>query len=461
MKYGYNCDEDIAALATANAPSALALIRTSGKTVYQRLARLFSRPEALLNAEGNTVVYGWLLLEDGSHLDEVVIMAFRAPASYTGEDNLDICIHGGNANIKAVLHRLEKAGFRTALGGEFTFRAFMNGKRDLLKSEAVQEIVAAKTESGRALAQERLSGTLSKEISRIKNELVHVLAGIEIQLDYAEDDDIHDDEINVSGIESCLASVRNLLSSYASQKLYQDGYKVALVGKTNAGKSSLFNLFLKEDRAIVSDIHGTTRDYLEAWVDVLGLPVLLYDTAGLRETQDAIEKQGIKRTELLAHEADLVLYIIDGSAELSKEDREAIESLKNQKHIIVMNKIDKVSLIDAGKALLDCVNVSALTAFGFKELEERILSFAFGEVAPGKRKVSAHEVSIAGERQKEALERTEASLVSALEANTAHISLDLIAPDISEAINALGELTGEVSNADLLEVMFSDFCVGK
>ena len=279
---------------------------TSGKGSIELVSKLFSRSDALLRAAGNTIVYGWI--RDGDKkVDEVLVSVFRAPKSFTGEDMAEISCHGGPAVVSAINKLLLANGFREAERGEFTFRAYVNGKTDLTKAEAVREIIESRTDASRGKAAGRLSGSLFSEIDSIKKLLVDTAAAIEVAVEYPEDEETIADSFDRTDIEKAARALEALSDSWKSEKLYQDGARVVLCGRTNAGKSSLFNTLLKEERAIVSDIAGTTRDWLESWADFGGIPVRLFDTAGLRATDDSIEKQGVESARSLTKDADVVL----------------------------------------------------------------------------------------------------------------------------------------------------------
>jgi tRNA modification GTPase len=480
----YGDEVPIAAFATTPGKSALTLIRCSGKGTMELTAGVFSNPEKLLKAGGNTVLHGWIVREKGDQgsgigdqgvvseerVDEVLISVFRAPKSYTGEDSLDISCHGGIAAGRGVMDALRAAGFRDALPGEFTFRAFMNGKLDLTRSESVMELVSAKTDRGRRNAVNRLSGILENEINAIKKNLVEVLSGAEIFLDYSED------EIGVSAEEAAgqlpgrqlaaetLIHLRKLAESWQRERLYQDGILAVIAGRPNAGKSSLFNLLLKEERSIVTEIPGTTRDWIEAWVSIEDIPVRFIDTAGLRESFDPVEKIGVERSRSLLETADIVLYLIDGLVGVTAEDQDFIAeprqtaSTQRKPLLVLWNKAD-IAQLPGGIKDEGYIAISAKTGEGIKELIQAIvttISKQTGEFAGNDLKAAPGSL-----RQKNLLETATAALENALSLAEQEEPLDLIAPLLREAVNALGGITGEVSTADILEEMFGKFCVGK
>ncbi|MDR2434641.1 MAG: tRNA uridine-5-carboxymethylaminomethyl(34) synthesis GTPase MnmE [Treponema sp.] len=480
----YGDTDSVAAFATPLGISALTVIRTTGGNSVELLSRVFSRPERLRSAGGNTVVHGWITAcspGDGDtsegfpagilpaeKLDEVLVSVYRGPASYTGEDGADISCHGGIAAAKAVMAALKAAGFREALPGEFTFRAFMNGKLDLTRCESVMEIVSAKTNLGREHAVRRLSGGLEKEIREINSLLIETLAAAELCLDYSEDEAgearANGDTVTgeAAGIlpdrhlaEEALERLRDLISSYRRERLYAEGALAVIAGRPNAGKSSVFNLLLGEDRSIVTDVPGTTRDWIEDWVSLEGIPVRLTDTAGLRDSEDPVEKLGIGRSRTLLGEADLVLYLVDGSVGITGEDRAFIDSA--QKPLIpIWNKAD-LAPPPPGASLLA---VSAKTGAGFGELTRAVVA-ALEKAAAAAPEGGRPSAGIGTARQKELSDTALASLEEALALADRGEPLDLVAPLLREAVNALGEITGETAAADILEVMFSRFCVGK
>ncbi|MCL2374832.1 MAG: tRNA uridine-5-carboxymethylaminomethyl(34) synthesis GTPase MnmE [Treponema sp.] len=501
----YGDADPIAALATPLAESALALIRTAGgrqppngtalgehsQSAIGLLARVFSSPEKLIAAPPNSIVYGWIVepqdaLEtktsggERKKIDEVLVSVYRSPRSYTGEDGADISCHGGIATIKAVMSALKKAGFREALPGEFTFRAFMNGKLDFTRAESVMELVSAKTHKGREQALRRLAGVLQAEICAIKDLLVEVLAGTEIYLDYSEDEffpagsggsqpGASDEEIGRLPdrilAEEAASRLKMIASLWDRERIYAEGSLAVIAGRPNAGKSSLFNYLIREDRSIVTDVPGTTRDWIEALISVEGIPLRLADTAGLRDAgqESEAERIGITRSLDLLDRADLVLYIIDGADGITAEDREFLASRKdaisNNPLLVIWNKADIApDPLREGELPVKILPVSAKTGDGIPELLRSITGLL------ETKNVETCSQNAAGPgtvRQKDLIDTALAAVEEALALTGDHAPLDIIAPLFRSAIHALGEITGEVSGEDIFEAMFSRFCVGK
>jgi tRNA modification GTPase len=363
-----------------------------------------------------------------------------------------------------VIERLLEVGFRRAKPGEFTLRAFANGRMDLTRAEAVSEVIAAHTEESRMLALRRLSGALADRVGELKSGILAALAAVEVQLDYAEDDAAEDIKFDEFGLQSIEDSLRALASTAGRARLFRDGVRVAIAGRTNAGKSSLFNLLLREDRSIVSDVHGTTRDYIEEWLDVAGVPVSLFDTAGLREPGDRVEAAGIERSGRVIGSAAVVLYLVDATGGLDDGDRDFLVSHRGCTAqadvadgpvvIPIWNKVDR----DVPVAPPGFIPVSVKKGEGIDRLLSTLGSVLLEGSAGGS---SADGVTVASERQQALLERAADSLASALASHRVGEPLDLVAPDLRDAVDALGEMTGEVSTADMLEEIFSRFCVGK
>jgi tRNA modification GTPase len=462
----YGDDSPIAAFATTPGNSALTIIRCSGKGSIEAAASVFSKPEKLKQAAGNTVFYDWITY-NGEKIDAVLVSIFRSPKSFTAEDSLDISCHGGSSAGKAVMAALKAAGFRNALPGEFTFRAFMNGKIDLTKSESVMELVSAKTDTGRQHAISRLSGSLEKEINEIKSLLVQALAAAEIYLDYSEDE-IGSDTDEEAGILpnknialQAMARIKKLSDSWQLERIYQEGVTLVIAGRPNAGKSSLFNLLLKEDRSIVTETPGTTRDWIEALVSIDGIPVRLVDTAGLRNAVDSVEKIGVERSRKLLQDADIVLYLLDGTQGFTEEDNAECKALgeviKNKSVLILWNKSDIIMPPEPFPvSYYTPICISAKTGEGLDSLYRTVTSSIFSRSSD-----MPSDISLGTVRQKDLIDEASSYLDEALVLSENEEPLDLIAPLLREAVNSLGKITGEVSSADILEEMFSRFCVGK
>ena len=453
----YAPEEPISSIATALAPAALGIVRVSGTGCIELVSKVFSRPKALLEAPGNTLVYGWIV-DQGQKIDEVMLSVYRAPKSFTGEDMVEISCHGGPAVVTAIQNLMLKSGFRQANRGEYTFRAYINGKTDLTKAEAVKEIIDSHTDTSRSHAAGRLAGSLFTEIDSIKKLIIDTLASIEVEIEYPEDEETIADTFDRKNIEIAIKRLQSLVDSWQGEKLYQDGARVVLAGRTNAGKSSLFNAILKEERAIVSDIEGTTRDWLESWASINGIPVRLFDTAGLRETSDQIEAQGVEISRNLVHDADVVLYLVDSQQGLIKEDRDFIEHC-TEPLIIVETKIDKDGEnrenIEIKESFSVC-KISSKTGEGIAELFNQISAILTAGLSSERQ-----QAGLGSARQKESVAEALESVKHALVSADDNYTLDAVVQDLEDAIDSLGEVTGDVTPDDVLGSIFANFCVGK
>ncbi len=437
----YNVDEPIYAPATAYAPSALAVIRLSGKNTIEMLSQAFSSPSRLNKAAGKTLVHGYILDDENVRIDEVVLAVYREGSGYTGEEAVEISCHGSLVVLRRLFTRLEQLGFKRAEKGEFTFRAFMHGRMDLTQAEAVEEIIHSKSEISQEKALDRLSGKLRDSLAGIKTRLVDILASLEVQLDYAEDEIIDEWMFPEAEVSSIISSLKALSSTYGASRIYREGAKVVLAGAANAGKSSLFNLLVKEDRAIVSPVPGTTRDFIETWIDLDGIPVRLFDTAGLRSSDDMVESEGIRRSEALMDDADLIIYLVD------PDDVLLPENIDSDRTLVVYSKRDK-------RRMADDLSISSVTGEGVSEL--------IGEVKERLMGLSPQEeggLSIDSERQYSYL----LSCIDALESaeRSKDAPVDIMAMFFQSALESLGYITGEVTTEDLLDTLFSKFCLGK
>lgn len=453
----YTPEEPISSIATALAPAALGIVRVSGKGCIELVSKVFSRPKALLEAPGNTLVYGWIQTAENGAIDEVMLAVYRAPKSFTGEDMVEIFCHGGPAVVTAVQNLMLKIGFRQANRGEYTFRAYINGKTDLTKAEAVKEIIDSHTDTSRSHAAGRLAGSLFAEIDSIKKLIVDTLAAIEVEIEYPEDEETIADSFDRTDIEKAASRLQALADSWRGEKLYQDGARVVLAGRTNAGKSSLFNAILKEERAIVSDIEGTTRDWLESWASINGIPVRLFDTAGLRETSDVIEAQGVEISRSLVHDADVVLYLVDSQQGLNEEDRAFIKNCR-EPLIIVETKIDRtpvVEPVETTTAATVCA-ISSKTGAGLPDLFNKITKILTSGIS-----TERTQAGLGSARQKEAVSEALECVRHALISADDNYTLDAVVQDLEDALDFLGEVTGDVTPDDVLGSIFANFCVGK
>ena len=433
---GYTTEEPIYALATPFSPSALAVIRTSGTDSISLFGKVFKG--RLKNKPSNSAIHGWIVDSEGEKVDEVVVVIYAKGHGYTGEEAVEIMCHGSLPVIRKISTTLEKAGFRKALRGEFTYRAFLGGRMDLTEAEAVEELVSAKGERGRQDALSRLSGSIRDEADKAKEKIIYILASLEVQLDYGEDEIPEEWVFPTGEVEGIIKRLEKIRSTYLSSRIYSQGAKVVLAGSTNAGKSSLFNALLKENRAIVSSVAGTTRDYIEAGCEMKGIPVRLFDTAGLRISGDEIENEGINRSRELMDEADLVVYVLDNH---EREPREKTEGV-----LYVHSKSD----LSRSEGLC----FSSLTGEGLNDVVDEIVSYLTKENGD----ITDVPV-IESERQERKLGETIEALRSAEKVKDQ--SVDIIALYFQSALSALAELTGETTGDDVLEVLFSSFCLGK
>ena len=453
-------DDDICALATVPGVSALAVVRCAGPHCIEKVAACTSRQNAFMALPGYRALFADLL--DASVLvDECVFVVFRAPKSPTGQDGVDIMCHGGPVTVRKIMSLLVRNGFREALPGEFMFRAVYHGKIDVLKAEAVDELVKARTESAQEEAIKKLKGGLKAEFEVLHSHLIACAAACAVQLDYGEEEAGETIDVMTAELEKAYTLCTELAASYARGRLMQDGALVVLAGKTNAGKSSLFNRILKEERSIVSDIHGTTRDYVEAAIDVHGIPVRLIDTAGLRDTTDSIEAEGVRRTELLIDSADVVLYVVDATRGCTEEDAERMQSFK--RCIGVWNKVDSPDALPVPdcntQTALQWVKTAAKTGIGEHELMQALYSMLISDSNTS----VVLNCSVSTRRHYEVLERIVhllETLREKLRCAKQHV-FDMYYVDIEEILAVYAELVGDTDPEMILDSVFSQFCVGK
>lgn len=455
--------DTICGISTPIGEGGISIIRVSGNKCLDIMDRIFKgvNKSSVKEMKTYTMRYGHIYnVENNDVIDEVIISYMKGPKSFTAEDVVEVNCHGGVTSTNRVLQEIIKAGARIAEPGEFTKRAFLNGRIDLSQAEAVMDIIRAKTDLSMKSAVMQSSGYLSREINRLREYMLNTLALIEYSVDFTEDDEEVDESVPIRIMEqlSKANTEMNMLLKNADEgRIIRDGLKLAIVGKPNVGKSSLLNALLKEKRAIVTDIPGTTRDVIEEFINLDGIPVKVIDTAGIRETDDIVEQIGVEKSREKMNEADLVIFVLDSSRVLDDEDREIIERLKDKKYIVLLNKVDLESKIDEKeiKDLNNIIRISAKSGFGLDDLKSRIKDMFFdGEV-------DTESLIISNSRHKQALYRALENCQLAEEKVKANEFLDLISIYVTTALKALGEITGSELEEDLVNKIFSEFCVGK
>ncbi len=445
-------DRTIAAISTPVGVGGISVIRVSGIDAISICDSIFKGKDSLKDSETHTVHYGYIIDKGGNIADEVLVTIMRAPRTYTREDVVEISTHGGFTASKKVMEILLETGVEPAEAGEFTKRAFLNGRIDLSQAEGVIDLINSKTavEQKNALSQTR--GRLYKKIDLIRKALVHLAAQMQVAIDYPDEDleDVTIDDIKMSLFENS-EEIKNLLKTKDSGKIIKEGIKTAIVGKPNVGKSSLLNCLADDECAIVTDIAGTTRDIIEEFVTVDGVPLRLLDTAGIRNTEDVVEKIGVERAKKVILDAELVLLVLDLSRELDEEDKYLLEITKDKKRIIVANKSDiKLTQVE------NSVEISAKNGEGIEKLVNLIKEmYNFAQIEQDDSIIITNMRHISSlNRAKETLDRANAQLNSGM-------PQDIAALDIYEAIDILGEITGETVSEDIITEIFHNFCVGK
>lgn len=435
----------------------------SGEKCFDVLNKIFKpkKQESVENIKGYTIKYGYIV-ENEEIIDEVLVSYFKAPRSYTTENMCEINTHGGNIVIRKILDLCLKNGANLAEPGEFTKRAFLNGRIDLLQAESVIDVINAKSEKEAKTGIKQLEGVLSRKIKEIKQEILDVMVNVDVSIDYPEYDV---EDVTSSQISSMLDSVQNKLEilekSFDNGKLIKEGIKTAIIGKPNAGKSSLLNAILKEDRAIVTEYEGTTRDTIEEFVNIEGVPLKLIDTAGIRDAKDEVEKIGIKKSKEIANDADLVIAIFDSSKELTVEDEEILNIIKNKKSIILLNKADLNSVLTENDAKFkeiteNVIKISALNGVGLEKLYNLISKmFSLEEINVD------NDVIVTNLRHKNLISKAIENVKKAKNTVQENMPIDIIAIFIKDILEDLGNITGEVVTDDIINEIFSKFCLGK
>ncbi len=453
----------IAAISTAMSESGIGIIRVSGPEAVEIVSRIYRSKggkKDINKVPTHTIHYGYIY--DGEELiDEVLVMVMRAPRTFTGEDTVEIDCHGGVYAMKRVLETVLKNGGKTASPGEFTKRAFLNGKMDLSQAEAVMDVIQAKNEYALKSSVEQLKGSVQKAIKDIRKDLIYHIAYIESALDDPEHISLEGYAQELLGIvEKSQKEIDHLLKSASDGKIIKEGIRTVILGKPNAGKSSLLNVLVGENRAIVTDIEGTTRDILEEYINLHGISLRMIDTAGIRETEDVVEKIGVNRARDMAKEADLILYVVDSSRPLDENDEEIISMLDSRKAIVLYNKTDLEPKVDMeilkNRVNRPVISVSAKEETGIRELEKEIKNMFFsGEISFN------DEVYITNARHKEALMEAADSLGLVKNSIEMDMPEDFFSIDLMNAYESLGRIIGESVGEDLVNEIFSKFCMGK
>lgn len=454
--------DTIAAISTALGEGGIGIVRLSGPKAIDITDQLYRGRKSLGEVEAGRIVYG-KIVQNGETIDEVLVSVFRAPFSYTREDVVEINCHGGVAVTRRILQAVLDGGARLAEPGEFTKRAFLNGRIDLAQAEAVIDVIRSKTDLTLRNAVRQLTGRLSNVIRPIRDRLIDAIAQIEAAIDYPDDDiDILDRPELESAIGVSIADLERVVATADIGKVLSEGIACAIVGRPNAGKSSLLNQLLREERALVTDIPGTTRDVIEETVNINGVPLRLLDTAGIRQTKDVVENLGVERAKTSISEADVILFVVDGSAPLTEEDRMIASMLQGKEVLGVVNKIDRSRRVtdEELEGLLPgikWVGISALTGEKIDVMENALLDL----VGVGKIDASLDAVIVTRERHRQSLNKAISSLKDALHTLSMDMPYDLVSIDLQQAAEYLGEITGETVKEDVLDRIFSRFCIGK
>ncbi len=456
-------DDTIAAIATAPGEGGIGIVRISGEKALDIAESIFEsvNKKSIKDYNPRTLIYG-NIIDDAKIIDEVLLAYMKGPNTYTKEDVIEINCHGGFISVKKILELTLKKGARLAEPGEFTKRAFLNGRIDLSQAEAVIDIINAKTDLSYNVAQSQLEGTLSFKIKELRNKVTELLAHVEVAIDFPDEDVEHITYENLYNKSKELKEeITSLYETSETGKIIRDGLKTVIVGKPNVGKSSLLNAILKESRAIVTDIPGTTRDVIEEFVNISGIPLKIIDTAGIRETDDIVEKIGVQKSRESFESADLAILVLDASRELSVEDIDILENVKNKNTIVLINKTDLENKIDEDKIkeYVDekrTIKISALERKGIDKLENEIADMVYkGNVSQG------DSVMITNVRHKNSLEKAINAITDAIKAIEDNIALDFIEVDLKNIWDYLGEVSGDTVSEDLLDTIFRDFCIGK
>lgn len=453
--------ETIAAIATFPGNAGINIIRISGYNALGIAEKIFkNKNNQEIRLKPRYLHYGHIVDKEGKIIDEVLISYMKGPNTYTREDIIEINCHGGIISAKKILETVLSQECRLAERGEFTKRAFLNGRIDLAQAEAVIDIINSKTESSHEISVNHLEGRLSREINDIINNIMQLLANIEVNIDFPEYDE---DEVTISRVkelsENIVDKVDRLIKTADTGKIFKEGIKTVILGKPNVGKSSLMNFLLNENRAIVTEVPGTTRDTIEEYVNIKGVPLRIIDTAGIRETEDKVEKIGVEKALQKVDEADLVIMLFDSSIELEDEDLKILDYIKNKKVIYIKNKLDLETKLDLSKhesINQDAISISVLKNQGLDEIIDKISKMFF----EGSINVS-DELIINNVRHKNLLVKAKQSLEEVLNSINQNMTIDFIEIDLKQAMEYLGLIVGKAVSDDLMDKIFNEFCIGK
>ena len=454
--------DTIAAISTPPGEGAISIVRLSGETALD-VANAVFKGKDLSQVPSHTINYGHIIdPQTDETLDEVMVSVMRAPKTFTREDVIEINCHGGIVATNRILQLLLGSGARLAEPGEFTKRAFLNGRIDLTQAESVMDLIRAKTDRAMQVAVNQLDGNLQHLIQNLRQEILEVLAQVEVNIDYPEyDTDQMTTQMLLEKAELVKTSVAQLLKTAGQGKVLREGLATAIVGRPNVGKSSLLNHMLHEDKAIVTDVAGTTRDVLEEYVNVRGVPLKLVDTAGIHDTDDKVEKIGVERSRQAITKADLILLVLDQSQPLTDEDRQLLAATADKKRIVILNKQDLPAQLDETElrqlvSEAEVLPTSVLTSAGMDDLDNRIADLFFGGIEN-----SQSTVMVSNSRQIGLLRQAQASLDAVIAGIDAGMPVDLVQIDMTAAWDQLGEITGEAAPDELITQLFSQFCLGK
>lgn len=447
----------IAAISTPIGHGGIGIVRMSGKEALDIVMKVF-KPKNKGEFKPYTIKFGNIINEKEEIVDQVLVSYFKGPKSYTGEDICEINCHGGLIVTKQILDLLLKNGAVLAEPGEFTKRAFLNGKMDLTQAEAVIDLINSKSDKENKISLKQIEGVLGKRIKDIKKDIIDLLVDIEANIDYPEYDleEVRREKI-VEILTNSINKIENLEKTFDSGRVLREGVNTAIIGKPNVGKSSLLNALLRENRAIVTEIAGTTRDTIEEYVTIKGIPLKLVDTAGIRETEDLVENIGIEKSKKAISEAELVLILLDATDEITAEDKELLEMVKNKNYIILINKIDagnKVSKTDFEDE--NVIEISVRNDIGLDKLEEKI-----EELYNYQNLESDDYVMITNSRHQSLIRNAKEGVKNALNSANMGVPLDMLSIDIQEAIQKLNEITGEAISEEVISGIFAKFCLGK